>query len=232
MILMSPHGFLSLVLSSCELDPSYKEFLCQSCSLSCWAFIDCFMSTDNVSAFVPAVKWKLMGAFRRFFRPTAISTRVFLASNGVDHMLDRFLVATGSTRRIKCLYTLESFYQTRWRVSCWRETHFLQYLHSLLCDGILYHRSAVELVNFFNKVSENWNNSQYGFPSLASRPQNDFCSCWVGGSLEKTPMTNCHCPKPQYIKFLPKPQNLIPQTPKTWISGTSRPSSHLVHKFY
>ena len=109
MILMSPHRFLSLVLSSCELDPSYKEFLCQSCSLSCWAFIDRFTSTDNVSAFVPAVKWKLMGAFRRFFRPTAISTRVFLTSNGVDHMLDRFLVVTGTTRRIECLHTLETF---------------------------------------------------------------------------------------------------------------------------
>ena len=105
----APHGFLSLVLSSCELDPSYKEFLCQSCSLSCWAFIDRFMSTDNISAFVRAVKWKLMGAFRRFFRPTAISTRVFLMSNGVDHKLDRFLVVTGTTRRIECLHTLETF---------------------------------------------------------------------------------------------------------------------------
>ena len=37
----------------------------------------------------------------------------------------------------------------------------------------------------------------------------------VGGSLDKTPMTKCHCPKPLYKKCSPQPQNTNPQTRKS-----------------
>ena len=59
-----------------------------------------------------------------------------------------------------------------------------------------------------------FNNSQYGFPSLASRPQDDFCSCWVRGYREKNandknaiaqnPNTKSSRPKPK--TSAPKPQ--------------------------
>ena len=32
------------------------------------------------------------------------------------------------------------------------------------------------------------------------------------GSRDKTPMAKCHCPKPQYKKCSPQPQNPKPQT--------------------
>ena len=34
-------------------------------------------------------------------------------------------------------------------------------------------------------------------------------------SWDKTPMTKCHCPKPQYKKCTPQPQNPNPQTHKS-----------------
>ena len=67
-----------------------------------------------------------------------------------------------------------------------------------------------------------------GFPHWPADRKMTSALAESGDIGKKTPMTKCHCPKPQYKKFSPQTQNLIAQTPNTWIGGTSGPSSHLV----
>ena len=51
-----------------------------------------------------------------------------------------------------------------------------------------------------------------GFPHWQADRKMTSALAESGGLGEKTPMTKCHCPKPQYKKFSPQPRNLIPQT--------------------